>query len=229
MPSPRFHVLVPGSSLAFRGGFFGISSIVLVEAGGKRALFDVGHGVTRRMLVEALDARGLSPRDIDLLVFSHGHFDHVLNMDLFPDAPIMMGREERDYIDAIFAEDHVTPRYLPALLRERRVETIDGEAEILPGVVLFPTPGHSPGHVSLELRTEEGPAVLAADALKTAREATTGIPDMEIDPQKRGRASIAEVLRRGRIIVPGHFPTLHREADGRLWWDEIQEMPLLVR
>ncbi|PTW58826.1 glyoxylase-like metal-dependent hydrolase (beta-lactamase superfamily II) [Breoghania corrubedonensis] len=229
MSQARFDVLVPGSSLAFEGGFFGISSIVLVEAGGKRALFDVGHGVTRRMLLEALAERSLTPRDIDLLIFSHGHFDHVLNMDLFPNAPIVMGREEYDYIGAIFEDDQVTPRYLPALLDARAVEAIDGEVEILPGVVLFPTPGHSPGHVSLELESAEGPVVLAADALKTAREASTGIPDMEIDPRKRGRASIQEVLRRGRIIVPGHFPTIHREADGRIWWDEIQKMPLLIR
>lgn len=229
MPLPHYDVLVPGSSLAFHGGFFGISSIVLIEAGGKRALFDVGHGVTRRMLLAALEARSLSPRDIDLLVFSHGHFDHVLNMDLFPDAPIVMGREERDYLDAIYDEDTTTPRFVAALLRERDVRTIDGEEEILPGVVMFPTPGHSPGHVSLEIAHESGPVVLAADALKTMREATTGIPDMEIDRKKRGKASIQEVLRRGRTIVPGHFPTLHKDPDGRLWWDEIQEMPLLIR
>ncbi|WP_321332957.1 MBL fold metallo-hydrolase [Breoghania sp.] len=229
MSKASFDVLVPGSSLAFNGGFFGISAIVMVEAGGKRALFDVGHGVTRRMLLEALKARDLAPRDIDMLIFSHGHFDHVLNLDLFPDAPILMGRDERDYLDAIFETDTVTPRYLAALLSQRDVSTVDGEAEIMPGVTLFPTPGHSPGHVSLELDTADGPAILAADALKTAREATTGTPDLEFDPQKRGAASIREVLRRGRTIVPGHFPTLHRQEDGHLWWDEIQEMPLLIR
>ncbi|MDJ0931136.1 MAG: MBL fold metallo-hydrolase [Breoghania sp.] len=103
------------------------------------------------------------------------------------------------------------------LLKARDVTTIDGEAEVMPGVTLFPTPDHSPGQVSLQLEADEGPVVLAADALKTAREALSGIPDMEIDPQKRGRASIAEILRRGRTIVPGHFPTIHREVDGRLW------------
>lgn len=224
-----YDVLVPGSSLAFEGGFFGISSIILVTAGGKRALFDCGHGVTRRLLLAALSERGLSPRDIDLLVFSHGHFDHVLNLDLFPDAPIIMGREEREYLDAVYEDDSTTPRYLASLLAAREVRTVDGEAEILNGVVMFPTPGHSPGHVSLELPRLEGAIVLAADALKTAREASTGIPDMEIDRHKRGRASIREVMRRGRVIVPGHFPTIHHDGDGRLRWDEVQLMPLLVR
>lgn len=224
-----YDVLVPGSSLAFEGGFFGISSIVLVEAGGKRALFDCGHGTTRRMLVSALKARGLGFDDIDLLVFSHAHFDHILNLDLFPNAPILMSRDEREYAETPFADDPATPRYVPALLAGRDVQLVDGEAEILPGVTLFPTPGHAPGHVSLELAHESGPVVLAADALKTVREASTGIPDMEIDPQKRGKASIREILRRGRTIVPGHFPTIHRDDDGRLSWTEIQEMPLIIR
>lgn len=227
--SARFDVLVPGSSLAFEGGFFGISSIVLVEAGGKKALFDCGHGTTRRLLLEALKTRGLEPGDIDMLVFSHAHFDHVLNMDLFPDAPILMSRDERDYIETPFADDPATPRYMPALLADRHLELVDGEEEILPGVTLFPTPGHAPGHVSLEVASDEGPAVMAADALKTAREALSGIPDMEIDPQKRGAASIQEVLRRGKIIVPGHFPTLHKDDNGQISWTDLQEMPLLIR
>ncbi|AXS41347.1 MBL fold metallo-hydrolase [Breoghania sp. L-A4] len=227
--SVQYDVLVPGSSLAFEGGFFGISSIVLVTVGDTKALFDCGHGVTRRLLLTALKQRGLEPDDIDLLVFSHGHFDHVLNMDLFPGAPILMSRDERDYIESPFPDDPATPRYLPQLLDPRDVQLIDGEAEILPGVTLFPTPGHAPGHVALELAADEGPVVLAADALKTVREASTGIPDMEIDPLKRGAASIQECLRRGRTIVPGHFPTIHRADDGKLSWTGIQEMPLLIR
>ncbi|WP_417669959.1 MBL fold metallo-hydrolase [Roseibium sp.] len=225
----RFDVLVPGSSLAFEGGFFGISSIVLIEAGGKRALFDCGHGTTRRLLLAALENRGLHPKDIDLLIFSHAHFDHVLNMDLFPHAPIIMSKDERGYIEAPFEDDPATPRYMPALLADRNVALVDGEKEIMPGVTLFPTPGHSPGHVALELATADGPAVLAADALKTAREALSGIPDMEIDPQKRGKAAIQNVLDRGRIIVPGHFPTLYRDDNGNLSWTDLQEMPLLIR
>ena len=228
-PPPSFDILVEGSSLAFQGGFFGISSIVLVTSGTTRALFDCGHGVTRRMLLEALAARGLAPGDIDLLIFSHGHFDHVLNMDLFPNAPIIMSRDEWDYLEAPFSHDLVTPIFLRDLLDKRKLELVSAEAEVLPGVTLFPTPGHSPGHVSLELACEDGPVVLAADALKTAREACTGIPDLEIDPLKRGGASIQEVLRRGRIIVPGHFPTLVKNDQGQISWTNIQEMPLLIR
>lgn len=227
--APSFDILVEGSSLAFQGGFFGISSIVLVTSGGKRALFDCGHGVTRRLLLEALAARGLTPGDIDLLIFSHGHFDHVLNMDLFPDAPILMSRDERDYLHAPFAHDLVTPVFLGDLLDKRNVQLVEGEADVLPGVTLFPTPGHSPGHVSLELACDEGPVVLAADALKTAREASTGIPDLEIDPHKRGAASIQEVLRRGKVIVPGHFPPIRKDEKGHISWTGVQEMPLLIR
>jgi N-acyl homoserine lactone hydrolase len=226
---PKFDVLVQGSSLAFHGGFFGISAIVLVTSGKTRALFDVGHGVTRKMLLDALAARDLAPADIDLIVLSHGHFDHVLNLDLFPGKPVIMSRDERDYVETPFEHDWVTPRFVPMLLEGRDVRLTIGEEEILPGVTAFPTPGHSPGHISLELATEDGPTVLAADALKTAREASTGIPDLEFDPEKRGRASIQEVLLRGRTIVPGHFPTIQADEHGKLTWSGVQEMPLILR
>ncbi|MXN63497.1 MBL fold metallo-hydrolase [Stappia sp. GBMRC 2046] len=227
--TPQYDVLVEGSSLAFHGGFFGISSIVLVTSGKTRALFDCGHGVTRKLLLNALEARGLAPGDIDLVILSHGHFDHVLNLDLFPGAPVVMSLTEREYVETPFDEDWVTPRILPMLLEGRELRLTDGEEEILPGVTAFPTPGHAPGHISLELSSPEGPVVLAADALKTAREASTCIPDLEFDPEKRGAASLREVLRRGRIIVPGHFPTIRTDESGRLSWTGVQEMPLLFR
>lgn len=228
MPA-SFDILVPGSSIAFHGGFFGISAIVMVTGGKTRALFDVGHGVTRKMLIDALAARGLSPADIDVIVLSHCHFDHVLNLDLFPGRPVIMSRDEREYIEEPFEHDWVTPRFVPALLEGRDVRLTEAEEEILPGVVAFPTPGHSPGHISLQLAASGGPVVLAADALKTAREASTGIPDLEFDPQKRGRASLQEVLRRGRTVVPGHFPPFEVDEHGRLTWSDVQEMPLILR
>lgn len=227
--TPHYDILVEGSSVAFHGGFFGISSIVLVTSGKTRALFDCGHGVTRKLLLDALDTRGLGPADIDLVILSHGHFDHVLNLDLFPGVPVAMSRDERDYIETPSDADWVTPRFLPMLLEGREMRLTTGEEEILPGVTAFPTPGHAPGHISLELPSPEGPVVLAADALKTAREASTGVPDLEFDPQKRGRASLQEVLRRGRVIVPGHFPTIHKDEAGRISWTGVQEMPLLFR
>lgn len=225
----QFDVLVEGSSVAFEGGFFGISSIVLVTSGNSRVLFDCGHGVTRKLLIDALCARSLKPRDIDLIVLSHGHFDHVLNLDLFPGTSVVMSRNEREYIEAPFEHDWVTPRYLPDLLEGRELYLTSGEQEVLPGVLVFPTPGHSPGHISVQLQTPTGTVVLAADALKTAREASNRKPDLEFDPQKRGGASLEEVLRRAQIIIPGHFPQLSVDADGKISWSGVQKLPLLFR
>ncbi|MBO0343720.1 MBL fold metallo-hydrolase [Roseibium sp. CAU 1637] len=227
--SVRYDILVPGSSLAMEGCFLGISTIVLIEAGGKRALFDCGHFTTRRLLLAALRERSLAPSDIDIVILSHAHFDHALNIDLFPDAQVYLSQEEWDYIQAPFPDDPATPPYIADILRKTSLVLIEGEVEILPGVTAFPTPGHSPGHMSLELVSSAGAVVLAADAVKTAREALSGIPDMEIDPKQRAAASLQEVLRRGRTIVPGHFPPLTRHDDGRITWSEIQVAQLLLR
>ncbi|MFD1696463.1 N-acyl homoserine lactonase family protein [Roseibium aestuarii] len=227
--TPRYDILVSGSSLAMEGSFLGISTIVMVESAGRRALFDCGHFTTRRLLLAALAQRGLTPADFEMVILSHAHFDHCLNIDLFPQAQVILSQDEWDYIQGPFPDDPATPPYVADILRKTRLELIEGEVELLPGVTAFPTPGHSPGHMSLDLRTAEGPVILAADALKTAREALSGIPDMEIDPLKRAGASLRKVLDRGRFIVPGHFPPLTRHDDGRITWDEIQKATLLLR
>ncbi|MTI45457.1 glyoxylase-like metal-dependent hydrolase (beta-lactamase superfamily II) [Roseibium hamelinense] len=224
-----FDILVSGSSLAFEGGFFGISSVVLVRTNRETLLFDCGHGTTRQMLIDALGIRGLVTQDIDRLVISHGHFDHVLNLDLFPNAPITISQDEHDYIQCPSEEDQLTPRFLPELLAKREVTLVRGETEVTDGVVAFPTPGHSPGHMSLALDTGAETVVLAADAVKTAREALSGIPDLEFDPKRRGAASIQAVLNRGDRIVPGHHPVLNKTPDGKLTWTGAQEMPLRIR
>src|SRR5687768_8512 len=72
---PKIDILMEGSSVNTDVGIIGFCSVVLVE-GEKRVLFDSAH-VGRRTYLEAqLQVRGLTPRDIDLQVLSHAHWDH---------------------------------------------------------------------------------------------------------------------------------------------------------
>ena len=97
------------------------------------------------------------PREILRVINTHLHFDHCGGNRLFPGVPIHVQRAERAAARA--------PDY-----REEWVEfegatyvEHDGEAEILPGVRVLPTPGHSPGHQSVLVDTDDGLVIVAGD------------------------------------------------------------------
>ena len=228
--APRYDILVPGSSLALAEGFIGISTIVLIEAGGLRIVGDCGHAVTRVQLRAALARRKLAPEDIDILFLSHLHNDHCLNADVFPKARVLVGRDEWNYADKPHRQDDFIPAFIKPWLSTMRLEVLEGEPEIAPGVTVLKTPGHTPGHLSLVLEgTELGRAVIAFDAIKTARELLSEEIGMEFDAEKRGVASIRAIKALADRIVPGHFPEFRKLANGGWSWDANQPLNLVFR
>ncbi|MCH8109298.1 MAG: MBL fold metallo-hydrolase, partial [Chloroflexi bacterium] len=93
---PKIDVLLQGSPLRTDVGVVGFCTVVLIE-GQKRTLVDVGHVGRRLVLQAALEQRGLTPADIDVVVMSHSHWDHSQNYDLFEHAPMLVHNWERKY------------------------------------------------------------------------------------------------------------------------------------
>jgi len=125
----------------------------------------------------ALALLGLAPRDIDLVILSHGHIDHVGALPLFAHAPIVMTATERaDPRPSYFGKAR------PMKWPDARYHLIDADTAICEGLTLLPTPGHTPGHLSALVRLPDGRAVLlAADAINRASEADEGFADA-VDP-----------------------------------------------
>lgn len=227
----RYETLVAGSNLALEEGFLGLSSVVLVHAPDGPLLFDAGHHTTRPALLGALARRGLAAGDVATVVLSHLHFDHCNNVDLFPQARVVVARREWDYAAAPHPEDMFVPWLIREQLDRQRLQLVevDGEAEIAPGLRLLATPGHTPGHVSLLLEGEDGATVaLAGDAIKYPKEALAGRPDMAFGAPEAGAASIAALLARAGRIVPGHFPEL-TVREGAVTWAEPARLRLVAR
>jgi glyoxylase-like metal-dependent hydrolase (beta-lactamase superfamily II) len=137
---------------------------LLLETGGKRALFDNGlgsqklYGPDSGRVLASLRAAGVDPASIDAMVLTHAHSDHCWGtmgddgVPNFPNATLYMAREELDF----WTSDPVNERLERSLagvrkhilpLRERIRFVRDGE-EFLPGVQAWLTPGHTPGHTS---------------------------------------------------------------------------------
>ena len=112
-----------------------------------------------------LKALGRDPADIDVIINSHLHFDHVGGNAQIPNATMLLQKREW--------EAGMDPDIAAARGFNRRefdvghkVKTIAGEHDVFGDgrVVCLPTPGHTPGHQSLKLRLDSGEVVLAADA-----------------------------------------------------------------
>ena len=99
----------------------------------------------RRVLAE----HGIDPADVRTVIFTHLHWDHCSNTDLFPNATFYVQAEElRFAIDPIpvFRKAYERlptnePSWLPVL---RRFQTVDGEREIVPGISVVPLPATPP-------------------------------------------------------------------------------------
>lgn len=153
----------------------------------------------------ALALLGLIPAEIDLVILSHGHIDHVGSLPLFAHAPIVVTAIERtDPKPSYFGK--ARPMDWPAA----RYHLIDTETPVCEGLTLIPTPGHTPGHLSaLVTLPDERSVVLAADAINRISEPAEGFADA-VDP-KAAMASfhrLTEIARQtGAEMIYGHEPS----------------------
>ncbi len=146
-------------------------------------LFDAGSGPafqeTAGKIADALGSIDLAPEDITHVVFTHGHPDHLWGVlddfddPFFSEAQHFMGQTEFEYwmnpetVNTIEAE-----RTTMAVGAQRRLAAMedamtlfgDGD-EILPGVAARMTPGHTPGHMSFEIRSGSNSLLVIGDAI----------------------------------------------------------------
>jgi glyoxylase-like metal-dependent hydrolase (beta-lactamase superfamily II) len=208
----RVEVLFTGFPGKLRTGFMEWSSVVYFESGGKKVLFDTGGTGKRITLLPRLAEAGAKPEDIDILVFSHFHADHVYNFQYFPNARIIMHKKEAAWAEK--GEDVIQPPFFyEAVKATGRLETVDEGAEIAPGATALHLPGHTPGCLGLLLSARDMPkTVLAGDAIKNLLELATGNAGMSLDPVATAR-SAAKVRSLAERVIPGHDRVLRVDKD----------------
>ena len=138
---------------------------LLVDTGmGSHPDVDAHYRPTRHSLDEALSAVGTSVGDIRWVANCHLHFDHCGGNPALAGRPVFTQRVELD--TARTAENYTLPELVDA--PGLRYEVLDGEAEILPGVLVVPTPGHTAGHQSVVVRQGDGTVIVAGQSHDTA-------------------------------------------------------------
>ena len=165
-------------------------------------------------LLEALAARGLEPGDLAGAAVSHLHLDHSGGLrHLAGRVPVTVQARELGYATerAGRAEAYVREDYALADLEWR---TIDGDAEIAPGIDAVLTPGHTPGHMSYRVRMQQsGTWLFAVDAIDLAQGIREDRPigsaaDPAFDAMRRRSHDrlVRLAAEEGARLVPGHCP-----------------------
>lgn len=145
--------------------------LVLLDTGmGAHRDVDAHYRPTRVDVRDALRACGVDHGDVRLVVNCHLHFDHCGGNASFAGTPVVAQRTE---LELAGAPDYTLPELVdhPGV----RYELLDGAAELLPGVHVLPTPGHTAGHQSLAVRSPDGTVVLAGQARDHASELTASV------------------------------------------------------
>lgn len=155
----------------------------VLQHGDKTVLFDAGSGAgfmpSAGTLLDSLDALGITPEDVTHVVFTHAHPDHLWGVlddfddPVFPDAVHLIGETELDYWRNPDTLDTIgEARASFAVGAARRLEAIDDVLttfragdEILPGIMAHASYGHTPGHISFELRSGSESLLVVGDAI----------------------------------------------------------------
>jgi N-acyl homoserine lactone hydrolase len=208
----------------------------LIEGGEKLILVDTGMAWSERAstyhhpgshqpdgmsITEQLESIGYSPADIDIIIFTHLHWDHCFYLSQFTKAELIVHEKEYD-----FALNPIPLYYKsyehPALGIVRPFEgltfkTVKGEQAIIPEVSVFETPGHSPGHMSIAVQAESGEYICAGDSIFVL-DNINPIPEIHYSITPPGRFyNIVETwdsieLQKNRAIDRDHILCCHDEG-----------------
>lgn len=195
------------ASLTVRGSEWPVHGFVVTHPGGA-VLVDTGVGgpdrllndwrVVNRSVADALAEHDMTPGDIGLVINTHLHFDHCGQNAVFPHAACYVQRAELDRAQRESPELYDWFDFMNA-----EFELLDGDAEVVPGLSVIATPGHTVGHQSVIVASDDGTSdVLLGDAAYTPRQ-YAGPPDEELPPGQAGDpAAWRASLQRIHAVTP---------------------------
>lgn len=197
-------ILFGGFSGKLKEGYNGWSTWALVRDGKHNILLETGFVGLRYSYKQILAEHGVTAEDIDIVLLTHTHFDHICNADLLPNATFVLSRAEWEYANDPGCSDLFVDKNSVEFIAKGKYKLVDDGDEIIPGITAMLTPGHTPGCCSYILDQGGGVKwVFSGDAAKNRGELTSGQIQMSQDLEASCN-SIRRILAAGYRILPGH-------------------------
>jgi glyoxylase-like metal-dependent hydrolase (beta-lactamase superfamily II) len=222
---------------------------MLLSVDGLRIIVDtcVGNGKNFGPLVptfndldtpflENLTAAGFAPDTVDVVVCTHLHSDHVgwntMLVDgewvpTFSRARYVMSRADLKHwqADAMLDASDVFEMSVQPLVARGMVDAIEPIHQVSASVSLIPTPGHTPGHISVQIDSNGSRAVITGDIahspVQLVRPEWSSVADVDPDEARRSRERMREQTGNQDVLIIGtHFPS---PTAGRLVTDAAGE------
>jgi glyoxylase-like metal-dependent hydrolase (beta-lactamase superfamily II) len=146
-----------------------ICGVAVLQSGGQTILVDTGNGPGGNLFTE-LEAAGVAPAEVDIVVFTHLHGDHTgWNIDRtsgaahFPNATYWIPRLDWEHYGTAAGANWET--MLAPLEALGVVHLFEGETKLSDELTLVETPGHTPGHTSIQINSGGETAFVLGDAV----------------------------------------------------------------
>jgi len=161
------YMVFPGTPVVLDIAYF------LIQGSGKNILFDTGSwaklmsnywpGEAEDFITfeESLETEGLAPEDIDIIITSHLHHDHIGNHFKCKNAEVYAQVEEWAFARSPHPlQAQYYPKDLMDQIGNMKLRLINGDHELVPGITILHTPGHTPGTQSVCIDTRDGKTVI---------------------------------------------------------------------
>lgn len=181
-------VLKVGYCVPQADGSFRADGTISLITGPRVILVDTGGPWDRDFLLQSLKDRGLDPGRVHVVVGTHGHSDHIGNLNLFTSALTVVGYDVSD-----------KDTYRPNRLAEGQVYAVDQHVSIIP------TPGHTGQDVSVQVTGASAGTILVAGDLFECCADENSWRDLSLNPAVQ-EVSRQRALDTADIIIPGHGP-----------------------
>jgi glyoxylase-like metal-dependent hydrolase (beta-lactamase superfamily II) len=204
----------------------------LIRSGRHSVMCDTGLGAGAEMLgfrgkeelLRDMESKGVDRESVTTVFLTHLHADHVgwnvTRRDgraepTFPNARYRFGAKDWEHFTSagmMAGDDGPTTRErVVPLMEQGLIDLLDDETNLAPGVTAIPTPGHTPGHMSLLLSSRNQRAVVLGDLVGSPMQITdSALPYAGDTDVEMGRATRERVLelaeREGQTVLGPHLP-----------------------
>lgn len=224
---------------------------LVINTGDELILIDTGAGKDdisspeTGLLLDNLETEGFLPSDFDRVIISHVHPDHIGgvtskdNRLVFTDSEFILWKDEWDFWTSSRVEDELKGYFKHELIEcarnnlppiKHRVNLIDQEMEIVPGLKIFEAKGHTPGQIAISVSTDDDELIYFSDSfihpIHVERPDWYTAIDLNPEQAVKTRCNILNQASNGETLLFGfHFPFpglgYLKKKENRFFWSSI--------